>query len=165
MKNKHIVDENDLAVKAAEDTGDEGICRPIGSVPTGRQGYDRIAVGAWLRKVGGRGWISHSCSGEGKTAVRSHCLAPQTWSIFGFARMDLRTLRLAIANREKGASWRDQGWAGENGDRSASALQPSQIAGKALSALCESETGEVGRSVISSPSPAWEGARTRRYPF
>jgi len=32
--------------------------------------------------------------------------------------MDLRTLRLAIATWEKGASWRDQGWAGENGDRS-----------------------------------------------
>ena len=64
--------------------------------------------------------------------------------------MDLRTLRLAIATWEKGASRVndckaiggsvgekvDQGWAGENGDRSASVLQPSQIAGRALSTLC-----------------------------
>jgi len=35
---------------------------------------------------------------------------------------------LAIATWEKGASWRAQGWAGENGDRSDNALHPSQVA-------------------------------------
>jgi hypothetical protein len=55
-------------------------------------------------------------------------LAPQTWSVLDFVRTDLRTLRLAIATWEKGVSWRAQGWAGENGDRSDRVMHPSQIA-------------------------------------
>ena len=35
---------------------------------------------------------------------------------------------VAIATWEKGASWRAQGWAGENGDRSDRTLHPSQVA-------------------------------------
>jgi hypothetical protein len=35
---------------------------------------------------------------------------------------------LAIAAWEKGASWRAQGWAGENGDHNDRSLHPSQIA-------------------------------------
>jgi len=38
-------------------------------------------------------------------------------------------MRLAIATWEKGASWRAQGWEGENGDRSDRALHSSQVAG------------------------------------
>jgi hypothetical protein len=38
-------------------------------------------------------------------------------------------MRLAIAAWEEGASWRAQGWAGENGDRSDRAMHPSQVAG------------------------------------
>jgi hypothetical protein len=37
-------------------------------------------------------------------------------------------MRLAIAAWEKGASWRAQGWAGENGDRTIESCDPSQIA-------------------------------------
>ena len=65
-----------------------------------------------------------------KTAWLSRCLAPQTWSVQDCVRTDRRTLRLAIATWEKGASWRTQGWAGENGDRSDRAMHPSQVAGR-----------------------------------
>ena len=41
-------------------------------------------------------------------------LGSATWSVPDFVRTDLRTVRLAIAAWEKGASWRDRGWAGEN---------------------------------------------------
>ena len=36
---------------------------------------------------------------------------------------------LAIGVWEKGASWRDRGWAGENADRSSGAVHLSQSAG------------------------------------
>ena len=44
--------------------------------------------------------------------------------------MDLRTVRLAIAAWEKGASWRDRGWAGENNRAAAGSCTPrkSQLA-------------------------------------
>src|SRR6476620_502970 len=71
--------------------------------------------------------------------------------------MDLRTLRLALATWEKGASRVndckaiggsvgekiDQGWADENGEHSASALQPSQVAGKALSTSLERQNKQA----------------------
>jgi hypothetical protein len=64
----------------------------------------------------------------GETAWPFRCLPPQTWSVRDFVWTDLQTLRLAIATWEKGASWRAQGWAGENGDRSDRALHSSQVA-------------------------------------
>ena len=51
-------------------------------------------------------------------------LGSATWSVPDFVRTDLRTVRLAIAAWEEGASWRTQGWAGENGDRSDRVLHP-----------------------------------------
>src|SRR6476646_1862484 len=48
----------------------------------------------------------------GRTAWPSCCLAPQLGPFWTFFRTDLQTM-LAIADWEKGASWRAQGWAGE----------------------------------------------------
>ena len=55
-------------------------------------------------------------------------LGSTTCSVLDFVRTELRTM-LAIAAWEKGASWRAQGWAGENGDRSNGVMQLSQVAG------------------------------------
>jgi len=72
--------------------------------------------------------MAASCLAMGKTALPCHYLAPPTWSVPYFVGTDLRTERLAIATWEKGASWRAQGWEGDNVDRSDKALHPSQVA-------------------------------------
>jgi hypothetical protein len=77
----------------------------------------------------------------GEAARPYHCLAPQTWSVLDFVRTDLRTLRLAIATWEEGASWRAQGWAGENGDHSDRALHPSQVASKSVALPFKKDRG------------------------
>ena len=89
-------------------------------------------------------------------------LAPQTWSVLDFVRTDLRTLRLAIAAWEKGASRindckqsvggrvkrRAQGWAGEIGDRRDEG--PASVATRIRRPvhLLKEKTSELGRSII-----------------
>jgi hypothetical protein len=74
-------------------------------------------------------------------------LGSATCSVPDFVRTDLRTMRLAIAAWEEGASWRAQGWAGENGDRSDRAMHPSQAPGVTPSTQWE----EGARASLEGP--------------
>ena len=67
-------------------------------------------------------WMVPSAPAMGNRMALSR-LGSATWSVLDFVRTDLRTVRLAIATWDKGASWRDQGWAGENVDRRDKALR------------------------------------------
>jgi len=102
------------------------------------------------------------CSSDGETAGPYRGLAPQTWSVQDVVWTALRTLRLAIAIWVKGASWRAQGWAGENGDRHDRALHPSQIAGGGPFTFLKEEKQRAWKDYSRcSPSPPGKRARSR----